>query len=134
VKEIERKEIIWLNVLQERKYKKSLQCKPGPFLIDNQTKVKLIVIKLPNIQHSVIILSSLEIMFYLLIILFVDLFPMCLTRTGIVFRRALLDLRGLITNFMAPEPEGLSQHERQPATGPNARPGESTPHPPNQSP
>jgi hypothetical protein len=35
---------------------------------------------------------------------------------------------------VAPEPEGSSPHSQQPANGPYPEPGESTPHPPNQSP
>jgi hypothetical protein len=39
-----------------------------------------------------------------------------------------------LTNYVAPEPEGSSPHSQQPANGPYPEPGESTPHPPNQSP
>jgi hypothetical protein len=35
---------------------------------------------------------------------------------------------------MAPEPEDSSPHSQEPANGPCPEPGESTPHPPNQSP
>jgi hypothetical protein len=39
-----------------------------------------------------------------------------------------------LTNSVAPELEGSSPHSQQPANDPYAEPGESTPHPPNQSP
>jgi hypothetical protein len=39
----------------------------------------------------------------------------------------------LLTNSVAPEPEGSSPHSQQPANGPYPEPGESPP-PPNQSP
>jgi hypothetical protein len=39
-----------------------------------------------------------------------------------------------LTNTVEPEPEGSSPHSQQPANGPYPEPGESTPHPPNQSP
>jgi hypothetical protein len=35
---------------------------------------------------------------------------------------------------MVPEPEGSSPHSQEPANGSYPEPGESTPHPPNQSP
>jgi hypothetical protein len=38
------------------------------------------------------------------------------------------------TNSVAPEPEGSSPHSQEPANDPYPEPGESTPHPPNQSP
>jgi hypothetical protein len=36
----------------------------------------------------------------------------------------------VLTNYMAPEPEGKSPHSQQPATGPCTEPVESNPHPP----
>jgi hypothetical protein len=35
---------------------------------------------------------------------------------------------------VSPEPEGSSPHSQELASGPYPEPGESTPHPPNQSP
>jgi hypothetical protein len=39
-----------------------------------------------------------------------------------------------LTHSVVLEPEGSSPHSQQPANGPYPEPGESTPHPPNQSP
>jgi hypothetical protein len=39
-----------------------------------------------------------------------------------------------LTNSVAPEPEGSSPLSQQPANDPYPEPGESTPHPPNQTP
>jgi hypothetical protein len=36
----------------------------------------------------------------------------------------------MITDDVAPEPEGSSPHSQQPANGPYPEPGEATPHPP----
>jgi hypothetical protein len=45
-----------------------------------------------------------------------------------------LGVETLITNSVAPEPKGSSPHSQQPANDPYPEPGESNPHPPNQSP
>jgi hypothetical protein len=46
----------------------------------------------------------------------------------------LFEYDSLLTNSVAPEPEGSSPHSQQPSNGPYPEPDESTPHPPNQSP
>jgi hypothetical protein len=40
----------------------------------------------------------------------------------------------VLTNYVAPEPEGSSPHSQQPSNGPYPEPGESTQHPRNRSP
>jgi hypothetical protein len=52
-----------------------------------------------------------------------------LTSTAIVMR-----VFDYSYNSVAPEPEGSSPHSQQPANGSYPKPGESTPHPPNQFP
>jgi hypothetical protein len=50
-----------------------------------------------------------------------------------LFHKPMKHLQGL-TNSMVPEPESLSPCTQEPTNNPYPKPGESTPHPPNQSP
>jgi hypothetical protein len=53
-----------------------------------------------------------------------------ITTTTTTATALLFHFMKLLTNSMAPEPEGSSPHSQQPASDPYPEPAESTPHPP----
>jgi hypothetical protein len=55
-------------------------------------------------------------------------------KNKLVLKALIIELPNILTNSVAPEPEGSSPHSQEPANNPYPEPGESTPHPPNQYP